>query len=87
MKRPMPKAETPGLASAQSAIPKIRFFAALSLLLAVLQVMGSSGIAKVGRGTGALAPVSRSMPILPISRRSKHDHQRPLRRTWHQQRY
>jgi hypothetical protein len=33
------------------AIPKIRFFAALSLLLAVMQVMGSSGIAKVGRGT------------------------------------
>ena len=23
----------------------------------------------------------------PVSRRSKHDHQRPLRRTWHQQRY
>jgi hypothetical protein len=35
---------------AQGAIPKIRFFAALSLL-AVLQVMGSSGLAKVGRGT------------------------------------
>ena len=52
-------------ASAQTAIPKIRFFAALSLLLAVMQVMGSSGLAKVGRGTGALAPVSRSIPILP----------------------
>ena len=53
------------LAGAQSAIPKIRFFAALSLLLAVMQVTGSSGIAKVGRGTGVLAPVSRSIPILP----------------------
>jgi hypothetical protein len=50
---------------ARGAIPKIRFFAALSLLLAVLQVTGSSGLAKVGRGTGALAPVSRSIPILP----------------------
>ena len=50
---------------ARGAIPKIRFFAALSLLLAVMQVMGSSGIAKVGRGTSALAPVSRSIPILP----------------------
>jgi hypothetical protein len=47
---------------------------------AVMQVMGSRGIAKVGRGTGVLAPVSRSIPILPSSRRSKHDHQRPLRR-------
>jgi hypothetical protein len=47
----MPKTETPGLASAQSAIPKVRFFAALSLLLAVRQVIGSSGLAKVGRGT------------------------------------
>jgi hypothetical protein len=36
---------------AQGAIPKIRFFAALSLLSAVMQVMGSSGIARVGRGT------------------------------------
>ena len=35
---------------------KIRFFAALSLLLAVMQVMGSSGIAKVGRGTSAVGP-------------------------------
>jgi hypothetical protein len=50
---------------ARGAIPKIRFFAALSLLLAVMQVMGGSGLAKVGRGTGALAPVSRSIPILP----------------------
>jgi hypothetical protein len=43
----------------------LSFFAALWLLLAVLQVTGSSGLAKVGRGTGALAPVSRSIPILP----------------------
>ena len=26
-------------------------------------------------------------PSSPVSRRSKHDHQRPLRRSWHQQRY
>jgi hypothetical protein len=34
-------------------------------LLAVMQVIGSSGIAKVGRGSDALAPESRSIPILP----------------------
>ena len=43
----------------------VRFFAALSLLLAVMQVMGSSGIAKVGRGSDELAPESWSIPILP----------------------
>ena len=32
---------------------------------AVMQVMGSRGITKVGRGTGVLAPGSRSIPILP----------------------
>ena len=35
------------------------------VVVAVLQVTGSSGLAKVGRGTGELAPVSRSIPILP----------------------
>ena len=58
-----------------------RAFFAIS---AVMQVIGSRGITKVGRGTGVLAPVSRSIPILPSSRRSKHDHQRPFRRNWHQ---
>ena len=59
------KRNEPSLSRFLAQSPTPRFFAALSLLLAVLQVTGSSGLAKVGRGTGELAPVSRSIPILP----------------------
>jgi hypothetical protein len=73
---------------AQGAIPKIRF------LCRTCVVVGCAASHRNQRLSQSRPGYLVSWPLYPgqyqsspVSRRSKHDHQRPLRRTWHQQRY